>query len=76
MLPFVISYHIIIVPLIHRCNRFKEQREADAEVKKARNGLMENYLKSAQEGTEARLKRFNHYHSRYSNHLNSLEVYT
>ena len=64
----------VMVCWLCRCNRYKQQQEADKEVRKARKGMLEDYMKEAEEGKATRLERFNHYHSRYSNHLNSLEV--
>ena len=57
-----------------RCNRYKEQAEARLEVEKARKGIMDDYVKNAQETQVKSLEKFKHYYSRYDNHLNSLEV--
>lgn len=59
-----------------RCNRFKEQQAAKVQVDKARQGMMEEYTKAAKESEARKRERFEHYFSRYSNHLNSLEVRT
>ena len=44
-------------------------------VDKARQDMMKEYVKDAQEAESKKQERFDHYYSRYSNHLNSLEVH-
>jgi ankyrin repeat/IBR domain-containing protein 1 len=56
------------------CNRFKEQQAARETVEKARRGMMEDYTKTAKEQETAKRQRFEQCFSRYSNHLNSLEM--
>ena len=62
------------LPPSHRCNRFKEQQAARETVEKARRGMMEDYTKTAKEQETVKRQRFEQCFSRYSNHLNSLEV--
>lgn len=58
----------------HRCNRYKEQADARKQVDKARQDMVDDYVKTAKETGVHNLEKFKHYYSRYSNHLNSLEV--
>ena len=44
-------------------------------MEKARQGMMDAFVKDAQEREAEKQKRFDHYFSRYSNHLKGLEVY-
>lgn len=69
--------HDLLIKGIHsycRCNRYKEQAQARVQVEKARAGMVDEYVKTAKETETQSLERFKHYFSRYSNHLNSLEV--
>ncbi len=57
-----------------RCNRYKAQQKADQTVSKARQNMAEEYRRKAERELEEKKAKFQHYHERYINHLNSLEV--
>lgn len=60
--------------LAHRCNRFQAQEKAKDSVDKARGDMEAAYIKKATEDLKVHSKRFQHYHDRYNNHLQSLDV--
>ena len=57
-----------------RCNRWAAQNKANRAVKKHQSSLEKEYVKKAHVDLEEQQRKFEHYHDRYNNHLQSLDV--
>lgn len=56
------------------CNRWSAQAKAQRTVKQMQNSLEQQYVKKAYRDLEEQQHKFQHYHERYNNHLQSLDV--
>ena len=57
-----------------RCNRYNAIAKADRSVKAMQSGLEREYVNKAYRELEDQQHKFEHYHDRYNNHLQSLDV--
>ena len=57
-----------------RCNRWSAQAKADKVVKEMQSTLERDYVKRAYRDLEHQQRKFEFYHERYNNHLQSLDV--
>lgn len=58
------------------CNRWSAQAKADKVVKKMQSTLEQDYVGKARRDLEQQQQKFEHYHERYNNHLQSLDIET
>lgn len=61
---------------VHRCNRWGAQAKADKAVKQMQTSMEQDYVTKAYHEMEEQQEKFEHYHERYNNHLQSLDVST
>ena len=66
----------LLLLLLSRCNRWAAQNKADKTVKKMQSNMEQEYVKKAYVDLEQQQHKFEHYHDRYNNHLQSLDVST
>ena len=67
-------YTNLLFLLVHSCNRWNVQARADKDVEKARSTMEKEYVNKAYQDLETQHSKFEHYHERYNNHLQSLDV--
>ena len=59
---------------IYSCNRWDAQARANKVVKRMQSSMEKDYVTRAYRDLEDQQHKFDHYHERYNNHLQSLGV--